>query len=256
MVDERSLERRKWLIPATSLSYRNRVLSWLVKQTARGRKAKEWEAYCGKHLDPFLHSENSLLVFLRHHGVVREATALHYLSPVRGVSGSTQQQPPDAQKDKRALERDAMQKSERSLINDLFPTDSAAHNQGKTEPAPIVKRFVEDIKRAPSLPLQKLILGEENDTSGVPNYLNFLQDFERERQILIQDVQELWYGSYDFDPSPEPPLHWFKFGAITDKRLLPWSPTVDEMAGMYQREELLHQATLALAMTGDELNLY
>ena len=52
IVDECSLEGRKRLGPATPLPYRNRVLAWLVKQTARGQKAKGWTAYYGKHLDP------------------------------------------------------------------------------------------------------------------------------------------------------------------------------------------------------------
>ena len=88
-----------------------------------------------------------------------------------------------------------MQKPERSLINYLFSTDSVAHNQWGTEPAPVVKRLLKEPARAPSLPFQKIFLEKDNDTSRVPNYLNSLQELERERQILIQDIQEVLYWS-------------------------------------------------------------
>ena len=96
-----------------------------------------------------------------------------------------------------------MQESERSLINAPSLQMLSLTIKGKQSHSFVVKQLVEDIGRAPGLPLQKMIFWKENDTCSVPKYLNSLQDVERERQIPIQDVEEgmtrlqspLYFGS-------------------------------------------------------------
>ena len=87
-------ERRKRMGLSTPMSYKNRVYAWLTKQVSKGQKGADCVKYSDNHLEPFYHTKSSLQVFLRHHGVVRDAAAFNYLIPIFvSPSPPTNQQP-------------------------------------------------------------------------------------------------------------------------------------------------------------------
>ena len=94
--NECTQERKKRIGPNTPMSYKNCVYAWLTKQISKGQKGEEWLKYCGKHVDPFRHSGNSLFAFLCHQATVRDAAVFHHLRapPWENVAPQTMPPPP------------------------------------------------------------------------------------------------------------------------------------------------------------------
>ena len=118
--NECTQERKRRIGPNTPMSYKNRVYTWLTKRISKGQRRDEWLKYCGKHVDPFRHSENSLLAYLRHQGTVRGSAVFHHLRapPWENVAlQKTSLPPPHVPNHKDILQ--AIEQSESALIVDL-----------------------------------------------------------------------------------------------------------------------------------------
>ena len=170
------------------------------------RRGDEWLKYCGKHVDPFHHSENSLLAFLRHQGTVRDAAVVHHLrAPTwENVAPQTTSLPlPDVPTHKDILE--AIEQSESALIVDLV-------SSSQTSPSPPVR---------PSSSLS--LVGLEGD--DVHTLLKETQDsFVDLWQTTLPDKELLW--------------HWVAFADLLQLHILHYITSCIEVEGVALQQSL------------------
>ena len=209
--NECTQERKKRIGPNTPMSYKNRVYAWLTKQISKGPKGDEWLKYCGKHVDPFRHSENSLLAFLRHQGTVRDAAVFHHLRapPWENVAPQTTPPPaPNMRTHKDILQ--AIEQSESALIVDFV-------GSSQTSASPPVR---------PSSALS--LVGPEGD----------------DVHTLLKEAQEsfvdLWQTTFPdkelvFDESPE---HKVAFADLLQLHILHYITSCIEVEGVAMQQSL------------------
>ena len=208
--NECTQERKKRIRPNTPMSYKNGVYAWLTKQISKGQKGDEWLKYCGKHVDPFCHSENSLLAFLRHQGTVRDAAVFHHLRapPWENVAPQTTPSPaPDVPTHKDILQ--AIVQSESALIVD--PVGSS-----QTSASPPVR---------PSSALS--LVGPEGD----------------DVHTLLKEAQEsfvdLWQTTFpDKELATHWVEHWVAFADLLQLHILHYITSCIEVEGVTLQQSL------------------